>query len=397
MDRGSRQKCIMIIAGEASGDLHGANLVKAMRARDDSLFFFGIGGDRLKEAGVRIIMDASRLSVVGLTEVLSRAPDILEGLGKAKALLKTLTPDLLILIDFPDFNLRVATYAKKYGTPVLYYISPQIWAWRRGRVKKIGRLVDHMAVILPFEEPFYQDHHIPVTFVGHPIVDAPPPPSDAPLPSTSEDAVVVGLLPGSRGGEISRLLPIMLGAARIVARNMDRVRFLVSAAPSVDKAALEAIVDRDGHGLDLELKEGGAHHVFQQSKLVVAASGTVALEGAIHETPMIIIYKFSMLSAMIARMMLRIDYACLVNIIADREIAPELMQERATPEIISDTALEMLGDEAGLAKIKEALREVKDRLGGPGASRRVAKVALDMLSRESGNSGKRKFVETEIR
>lgn len=379
MDDCSKRKCVMIIAGEASGDLHGANLVKAMRARDDSIFFFGIGGDRLREAGVRILMDASRLSVVGITEVLARAPDILEGLGKAKALLKTIGPELLILIDFPDFNLRVAAHAKKHGVPVLYYISPQIWAWRRGRVKKIGRLVDHMAVILPFEEKFYQDHNIPVTFVGHPIVDAPLPPPEAPTPSKSDSSTVIGLLPGSRRGEITRLLPVMLATARVLGQHLDGVKFLISVAPSVDKPTLEAIVERDGKGLDLELREGGAHRVFQPSKLVVAASGTVALEGALHETPMIIIYKFSILSAMIARMLLRIKYACLVNIIADREIAPELMQERAIPEIISETALEMLGDEARLAEIREVLREVKNRLGAPGASRRVADVAMNML------------------
>ncbi|MCP4688253.1 MAG: lipid-A-disaccharide synthase [Desulfobacterales bacterium] len=382
MNQRSQQKCVMIIAGEASGDLHGANLVRAMRARDDSLFFFGVGGDHLREAGVRVVMDASRISVVGLTEVLSRAPDILRGLGKAKALLKTLRPDLLILIDFPDFNFRVAAHARKQGVPVLYYISPQIWAWRKGRVKKMARLVDHMAVILPFEEKFYRDHHIPVTFVGHPIADAPIPPPDASLPVARDNTPVIGLLPGSRGGEIARLLPIMLDAARLLADQTDRVKFLISVAPSVDRSALKAIVDRRGKGLDLELREGGAHHVFRESRLVVAASGTVALEGAIYETPMIIIYKFSMISAIIARMLIRIKYACLVNIIADREIAPELMQERATPVEIAETAQRMLADEAGLEEIRKALAEVKERLGGPGASGRVADVAMGMLKRE---------------
>ncbi|MGD9073527.1 MAG: lipid-A-disaccharide synthase, partial [Desulfobacterales bacterium] len=204
----------MIVAGEASGDQHGAKLVAEMRRSDPTIFFCGIGGKALASAGVRILVDTAVLTVVGITEVFAKLPVVYRSLALAKKLLQSLKPDLLILIDFPDFNLRVATAARKLGIPVLYYISPQIWAWRRGRVKKIGRLVSHMAVILPFEADFYSAHGIPVTFVGHPLLDRIT--GDEEEGDTIEDSAertLIGLLPGSREVEIKRLLPVMLDAA----------------------------------------------------------------------------------------------------------------------------------------------------------------------------------------
>jgi len=206
-----KQKCIMIIAGEASGDLHGSNLVRALRKKKNPLFFCGIGGTAMKNAGVKILVDASEISVVGGTEILSKVPSILKGLSVAKNLLKYLRPDLLVLIDFPDFNIHIGGAAKKLGIPVLYYISPQIWAWRSGRVKKIKERVDHMAVILPFEENFYREHDVPVTYVGHPLLDTPLSAMDK-KPADTETEIVVGLLPGSRDAEVKRHLPVLMEA-----------------------------------------------------------------------------------------------------------------------------------------------------------------------------------------
>jgi len=196
---------VAIIAGEASGDQHGAKLVRAMQKKQPELFFCGIGGPALRQAGVRIVVDAAELTVVGITEVFSKIPDILKGMGIIKKLLKSLKPDLLILIDFPDFNLHVAAGAKKLGIPVLYYISPQIWAWRRGRGKRIGKLVDHMAVILPFEDKFYQEFDVPVTFVGHPLLDDALPSVGQALKVGIQVPPVIGLVPGSRENEVTRV------------------------------------------------------------------------------------------------------------------------------------------------------------------------------------------------
>ncbi|MCP4371501.1 MAG: lipid-A-disaccharide synthase, partial [Deltaproteobacteria bacterium] len=224
-----KPKCIMIIAGEASGDLHGSKLVHAMREKNRDLFFCGIGGKALKDAGVRIIVDASQLAVVGLTEVFSKIPSLFRGMAISKKLLNSLKPDLLIIIDFPDFNLNVAAAAKKAGIPVLYYISPQLWAWRPGRVNRIRKIVDHVAVILPFEKDFYKRHQVKVSFVGHPLLDTHPALEKSLTAANTENIQTIGLLPGSRDREIARLLPVMLQSARILLKRDNRIKFIISA------------------------------------------------------------------------------------------------------------------------------------------------------------------------
>jgi len=379
MDRFSEEKCIMIIAGETSGDIHGAKLVSAMRKRHNGLFFCGIGGRALGEAGVRLLIDASEIAVVGITEVFSKVPNILKGLRVAKKALKTLHPDLLILIDFPDFNLHLASFAKKLGIPVLYYISPQIWAWRPGRVKRIGELVDHLAVILPFEEDFYRDRKIPVTFVGHPLLDTLPSPQNKTLNRRTNNHPVIGFLPGSRDGEIGRHLPIMINAARNLHRKIDNVKFLISLAPEVKRTYVEGIIKKHKTEFAFELVADSSQKVFERSTLVVAASGTVTLEAAISGTPMVIIYKVSPISYWIGRAMIQVKHIGLANLIAGRKIVPELLQKEASPTRISDTVFEMLSDSSGLERIRLELLNIRDLLGGPGASERVADIALDMM------------------
>jgi len=374
-------KCIMIIAGEASGDRHGAKLVDAMLARDKSLFFCGIGGRSLKRAGVRVLVESETLSVVGITEVVFKIPALLKGMTTAKRLLKSLKPDLLIIIDFPDFNLYVAAVAKKIGIPVLYYISPQVWAWRPNRIRKIGRVVDHVAVILPFEEEHFKKHNIPVTFVGHPLLDTEQElfPVQTDKNSGPGKNQVIGLLPGSRTKEIFHNLPAMIGSADILNRRLTNGRFVISVAPSIKKGDIKKVLEKSKTKIQFELSGGGVENVFKQSSLVVAASGTVTLEAAIFGTPMIIIYKISSVSYWLARALIRVGHVGLVNLIAGKEVVPELLQSDASPENIADAVLKMLKNTQDMETLKDELTDVKNILGGPGAAKRVADIALTML------------------
>ncbi len=370
-------RCVMIVAGEASGDLLGANLVRALRRQAPGLFVCGIGGHHLRAQGVRILLEASRLAVVGITEVLGKLPVIWEALGCAQKLLQSLRPELLILIDFPDFNLRLARMAQKLGVPVLYYVSPQVWAWRQARVKTIKRRVDHMAVILPFEADFYRAHGVPVTFVGHPLLDvwggAPPPPPAADAPP------VVGLLPGSREGEIRRLLPVMLQAARRLEKRFEAIRFLVSAAPTVAREHVQEMVARFPGRAPVAVVADGLAPILGGCHLVLAASGTVTLEAALGGVPMVIAYKVSPLSYRIGKALIRVKHISLVNLIAGRELVPELIQDQANPANIAAVAAGMLADCRRLASLRAELLNIRSLLGGGGASARVAAIALELI------------------
>ena len=378
MKKPINKKSVMIIAGEASGDIHGSRLVRAMKEKNSALFFSGIGGRDLRKEGVKTLVNSEELSVVGITEVFSKLIVILKAISMVKKSLKSMRPDLLILIDFPDFNLRIAGAAKKLNIPVLYYISPQIWAWRQGRVNKIGKLVDHMAVILPFEKQFYKKHNIPVTFVGHPLLDN----SrifDKSLNKTTDNESVMGLLPGSRDGEIARHLPVMLEAARLISEQKKKIKFIVSVASSAKKKHIEHIIKKYKKTINLDIVTDTVDKIFKQCGLVVAASGTVTLEAAISVTPMIIIYKVSPISYWLGKIMIKINNIGLVNLISGREIVPELVQNKASPENIADKALAILNDSQGLEKLRNELCGIRDLLGGPGASERVADIALSML------------------
>ncbi len=376
----NQQKSIMIIAGEASGDHHGAELVKAMEMEKNNLFFCGIGGKAMEKAGVKILVDAAELAVVGITEVFSKLPTIFKALSVAKRLLKSLNPDLLILIDYPDFNLRIAAAAKKLRIPVLYYISPQIWAWRQGRVKKIGKIIDHMAVILPFEKIFYTEHNIPVTFVGHPLLDSFSDASKTFCKVEKSGQQVIGLLPGSRNSEITKLLPVMLEAAVLLQEKFADIKFILSIAPTVNKQYLEETTRKFNSIINLELNAGPVIKVIEQSRLVITASGTVTLETAISGTPMIIVYKVSPVSFMLGKLLVKVDNIGLVNLIAGKTLVPELIQDEASPENIAARAGLMLKDPPLLEDIRNELLKIKNILGGPGASLEVAKIALNMLS-----------------
>jgi lipid-A-disaccharide synthase len=326
-------------------------------------------------------MEASELTVVGITEVFAKIPAILKGMAKIKKLLKSLKPDLLILIDFPDFNLHIAAVAKKLDIPVLYYISPQIWAWRQGRVKRISQLVDHMAVILHFEQQFYKVHNVPVTFVGHPLLDANLPAAGPISKANPSVPTVIGLVPGSRDIEVIRHLPVMLDSANILTERFEQATFIISHAPSVERKRIQTVID--GHHLraTVEVISDGVEKVFERCDAIVAASGTVTLQAAIYGIPMVIIYKVSPVSAWVGKALIRVSNVGLVNLVAGRELVPELLQENATGDNIARAIQNMLKDEEEFNHLKHQLIALREMLGSGGASERVADLALEMLTR----------------
>ena len=369
----------MIIAGEASGDMHGAKLAQSIKNHTKEAFLFGVGGNAMQTEGVRLIVHARTLSVMGITEVFSKLPTIYRAMATVKKALISLKPDLLIIIDFPEFNLHVAAVAKKLNIPVLYYISPQIWAWRQYRVKKIKRLVDHMAVILPFEAPFYHKHHVPVTFVGHPLLDRILPMPSRQTSTTISKEPIIGLLPGSREKEVTTLLPVMLEAAKIIKQELPAARFVVSCAESMKEDLVMGVVSQSASTLEIEIVKDSAAQVFRRSQILVAASGTVTLEAALYGIPTVIVYKVSPFSYWLGKRLIKIKHIGIVNLIAKKELQPELIQDDASPQTIAETVTAMINDQERLRQIKEELFRVRDHLGGAGASGRVAKIALDLI------------------
>ncbi|MCL2458032.1 MAG: lipid-A-disaccharide synthase [Desulfobulbus sp.] len=376
---------VMIVAGEASGDLHGARLVQALQALDPCLRFCGMGGQELRAAGVELLADAAKLAVVGAVEVLSHLGDILRARRALIERMRARRPALLILIDYPDFNFLLARKAKQLGIPIFYYISPQLWAWRSGRIRTIKRLVDRMAVILPFEPSFYARHGVQVDFVGHPLLDSVKP-GLSPDAFKSQHAIepnrtLVGLLPGSRRKEIAALLPVFLDAAGLVARDLPRVTFLLPQAPTInrdllDQYGLAAWQER----LDIRVVSEGRYAMMAACDAAMAASGTVVLELGILGVPTVAAYRMSPHTYWLGRLLIRgVRFFSLINLIADREVIPELLQNAANPEQIARATLTMLQDEEKRQATLAGLAEVRRRLGGPGASQRAAAAALDLL------------------
>jgi len=375
-------KRILIVAGEASGDLHGARLVRAMTEKEPGIRFYGIGGGNLKEAGVDLWADAADMAVVGLTEVLSKLREILMVMGRLKKSLRLLKPDLVILIDYPDFNLPLARSAKKYGIPVFYYISPQVWAWRKGRIKTLSRIVDRMAVVLPFEEALYRQAGVDATFVGHPLLDvveaASPREETLHRFGLRDQVTTVALLPGSRKGEVSRLLPAMLKAARLLTEKVKPVQFLLPLAATLDEAWMrERIAGADAP--EIRLVRGATYDAVAAADAAVVVSGTATLETALLGTPLIVIYKVSALSYLIGRMLISVDHIGLVNIVAGKTVAPELIQHEANPERIAAEVLAILSDNDRRRAIRDELSRIREKLGRPGAAQRAADLALELL------------------
>lgn len=375
----------MIVAGEASGDLHGAHLVHSMREISPSISFFGMGGTELKDAGVEVLFDAARISVVGLTEVFSHLRDILAARRLLMQEMKSRKPALLIVIDFPDFNLMLAAKARKLGIPVLYYISPQVWAWRSGRVGKIGRLANRIAVILPFEKDFYRERNVTVDFVGHPLMDSVKttctPEEFRQSLSIDRGKTVIGLLPGSRTREIMTLLPDFLAAAKrlTVITDNDYV-FLLPRASTISLQLLnENGLDSYRNQLDIRVLDSNRYDLMAACDAAVAASGTVIMELAILGIPTVAAYRVSPRTYFLGRMLTNLKSFTLVNLIAGRNIIPELLQDQATPVNIARELALILDAEDVRNKIVQGLEEVRQKIGRPGASKRAAEIAFELM------------------
>jgi lipid-A-disaccharide synthase len=382
-----KKKHILIVAGEASGDLHGSALVRAIKKLDQDVIVSGIGGSKMKDAGVDIIASASDLAVVGLTEVLSMLPRILSAHKRMRFLLKNTRPDLLVLIDFPDFNISLARTAKRCKVPVLYYISPQVWAWRSGRVKKIARRVDKMAVILPFEKEFYlkSGMDIDVEYVGHPIMDALPNDLDRDIVSSSLglDKVrpVIGLLPGSRTEEIKNLLPFMLGAAEILSSRYHGLQCVLPLAPTISPDFIQSFIA--GTPLKISICRSDIYSALSVCDLALAASGTATLETALMGVPMVVAYRASPLSFAIGKRIIKVPHVSLVNLIAGEEIVPEILQDAVTSHGFADRASMILDNEVYRKDMIMKLSKVRESLGGKGASDRTARIAMNMINKNS--------------
>lgn len=369
---------ILMVAGEASGDLHGSDVVREIRRHGAEVEVCGIGGVRMAEEGVRLIRRVEDMAFMGFSEVVRHLPSIWGVLHEIEEVLDRARPDLVILIDYPGFNLRVARMAKERGIPVLYYIAPQVWAWGASRIPKIAERVTRMAVILPFEVPIYQRFGLDVTFVGHPLLDRVRTrcSRDAffEVHGLRADQPLIGLLPGSRRQEVDRLLPVMSAAVRRMEKDVPGLQVVIGAAESLPVGLIEGSVQR----AEMVVR-GETYELMAYADLLLVASGTATLEAAILGTPMVVLYKMAWMSYLIGKCVVHIPNIGLANIVAGRRIVPELIQRDARPEKVAATALEILQDPERNQRMRDGLAQTRRKLGESGAARRTAEMALEML------------------
>ena len=371
----------MLVVGEASGDMYGAQLVEALHARDGALKIFGVAGERLQRLHFEALFNVAELTGMGLVELAGNLKNIWRAYSLLKRALKERRPNLLILIDFPDFNLRLARLAKSLKIPVLYYVSPQIWAWRRGRVRQIARWVDHMAVVFPFEAPFYERHGVNVTYVGHPLLQTVQVhrAKETMLTQIGLDPTkpTIALLPGSRRGEVERHLPVYRDSAVQLREERD-VQFFCVRANTIDKEAVESALQHPA--LHIPIVERNHYDAIHAADLVWTASGTATLEIALLGRPMIIIYRVAWLTYALARLLVRVDHIGMVNLIAEERLVPELIQNDANPARIVAESRNLLDNPQLRASVVDKLTKLRERLGAPGAADRVADLAFAMMT-----------------
>ena len=375
---------LLLSCGEASGDLYAGALTRELLALDPSLSIAGLGGPQFAAAGGRLVEDYRELSVTGLTEWIPKLPRLLAARRRLVAFARASRPDALVLIDFSGFNFRLAPAIKRLGVPVVYYISPQIWASRAGRLDTIRAIADRVLVIFPFEAAIYEQGGVPVEFVGHPLIDLARPAmtrgrflADRGL---TPAAPTIAILPGSRPNEVSRILPDLAAAARLIRREVPAAQFLVARAPHLDEALFDAARGSDPA---LTMVEGDTDTVLASSDVALTASGTATVQAALHDTPMVIVYRMAPLSYRLAKRVVRLDTIGMVNLIAGEKIVPELVQDAFTPEAVAREAISMLTDRERSVRIRAGLATVRSRLGGPGASRRAAEAILRVASRHA--------------
>jgi lipid-A-disaccharide synthase len=382
----------MISCGEPSGDLYAGALAKELLRTDPSIVITGFGGDRLEAAGASLIGSFKGLSVTGLLEVARVVPRTYATYRRLVRDARAHRPDVFVAIDFPDFNFVLARALRKLGVPVVYYISPQLWAWRRGRMKTMLRIADRVLVIFPFESSIYEQAGVPVEWVGHPMFDV----ADAPerretfLAHIGLDPMrpIVALLPGSRRNEVRAILPDLARAANLIRRSVPQVQFVVARAPHLDDAVFEplALITPAGPGAGpVRVVEGRADDVLAAADVALVASGTVTVQAALHQCPMVVVYRLSPLTYRLGKPFVHVDTYAMANLIAGKRVVPELIQDAFTPQAVADEALRVLTDPLHAAKVRADLGTVRARLGGAGASARAAAAVIEVARRKRVN------------
>ena len=364
-----------LIAGEASGDMHGANLMKALRAQDPDATFRVWGGDKMREAGGHLVAHYNEMAFMGFTEVLANLPTILRYIRGCKADLRLQQPDVLILIDYPGFNLRIARYAHALGLRVVYYISPQVWAWKASRVKQIRQYVDQMLVILPFEEAFYQQYHYPVTFVGHPLLDAIE--AFQPIPDFYQryqlpNKPIIAVIPGSRKQEIAQMLPTMLEAVR----QFPEFQAVIAAAPGISEQFYKRFLSRDD---EAKVVEGASYSLMLNARAGLVTSGTASLEAALFGLPEVVCYKGGWISYWIAKRLVNIRYIALANLVLNKEAVKELIQGDFNVQSLTASLKPLLYDTPERQQQLKDFQNLRAELGNGGASLRAAKAITNAL------------------
>lgn len=370
----------MVSCAEASGDVYAAALTRALMEQAPGSTVFGFGGDELARAGGSVIEHFRGLSVTGLTEAIPFIPRFYALLGRLTSAAARQRPDALVVIDAPDFNFFLLKAIRPLGIPVIYYISPQLWAWRAGRMRTMQKYVDRVLVIFPFEEAIYRKAGVPVDFVGHPLVDLTPvaQPREAFLSALGLEPgrPTLALLPGSRPNEVSRLAPVLAGALARIRADMPNVQAVVACAPHLPDSAFDVF----GQGAHAPVRvRGRADDVLAASDVVLTASGTATVQAALHERPMVVVYRLSPLTYRVGKPFVKVDTYAMPNLVAGSRIVPELIQDDCTPERVAEEALSLLRDPVRHARTVEALREVRQRLGAPGASHRAAQAVLNVI------------------
>lgn len=360
-------KKFYIIAGESSGELHGSNLIKALRNQDNETEFRVWGGDRMKEAGAKVVRDYREMNFMGFSEVLANLSTILDAIRFCKQDIRDYKPDAVVLIDYPGFNMRIAKYVKKLGIPVFYYISPQIWAWKKGRVHQLKKTVDEMFVILPFEKDFYADYDMDVHYVGHPLLDA----IEAFNPESSNSSnQIIALLPGSRMQEVKKMLPIMLG----VVERFPELNFQVAASSSIPKSTYGEILGTSG----VTCSEMSTYQLLSESHAALVTSGTATLETALFQVPQVVCYKGSPISVWLAKRLVNIKYISLVNLILDQPVVSELIQADLKADRLESELNSILAG-SGRDQMIDSYADLREKLGGGGASELTASLMLKTL------------------
>jgi lipid-A-disaccharide synthase len=372
---------LLLSCGEPSGDLYAGELVRELRLRQPELEIFGLGGDRMSSQGAELLAHIKDLAVVGLLEVVAHLRSLRRVFDRVLFEVERHRPDVAVLVDYPDFNLRLARQLRQRGVRVVYYVSPQVWAWRRGRLDSIRRTVDHMLVIFPFEEALYREADVPVTFVGHPLVDLVRPPANpaAFLESVGLDPKrpVVALLPGSRPKEIGHNLPPVLGAVERLAAKRPDLQFALALAPALDPAAVTNAIG----SLPVRVVASETQGVLASCTVAVVASGTATVEAALLGAPMVVVYRLAPLTYLLGRRLVKVPHFAMANLIADERVVPEVIQRELTPERVAAEVRALLDDPGRRQRMREGLAEVRRRLGKPGASARAAEAVLDVARR----------------